>query len=106
MTKRRSNNVFINILIFIHSQFHYISCFFAKAKILCPIREKMPIKNKLHTDHFSSENKMLSSVMAEYMPTTESSLVKYLVTTCKAIHCRFIQYVKDINSALEHKRYS
>lgn len=50
--------------------------FFVKAKILCPIGEKTPIKNKLHTDHFSSENKMLSSVIAEHLPNTESSLVK------------------------------
>lgn len=33
----------------------------------------MPIKNKLHTEHFSSENKMVSSVMTECMPNTESS---------------------------------
>lgn len=65
----------------------------------------MPIKNE-HTDHFSSENKMLSSVTVEYMPNTESSPVKYLLRTCKAIHCRFVQYVKDINSVFEHKSYS
>lgn len=71
------------------------SLIFANAKLSCPIGEKKPIKNKLHTDHFSSENQMLSSVTAEYMPNTERSLVKYLLTTCKAIHCRFIQYIKD-----------
>lgn len=65
---------------------------FFKVKISCPIGEMEPIKKqKLHTDHFSSENKMLSSATAECMPNTERSLVKYLLTTCKANQCRFMQ---------------
>lgn len=43
---------------------------------------------------------MLSSATAEYMPNTEGSLVKYLLTTCKANQCRFMQYIKDTKTVL------